>query len=555
MKELITLQLSKTILVLSVALLSFASKAQQDVVITTEVCSPATEVRLTGPWWSWAPNGGPVAVDNGNGTWTFTLSPAPTANMEYLLVVDGVQENLITDMQNGGTCAPITDFATYANRQWLTTDPLSINNTYDQCGPCSQQTDLIITTEVCSPATEVRLTGPWWGWDPTGGPTAVDNGNGTWSFTLSPAPTADMEYLLVVDGVQEDLISEMQNGGTCAPITDLATYANRQWLTTDPLSISNTYGQCGPCAPQTNLDITVDVCGSASEVRMTGPFWGWDPAAGPFATDNGDGTWTFTISPEPTTNMEYLIVVDGVQENLIQDMQNGGSCAPITDYFSYANRIWNVGAGNVTGINYDRCVSCDIDDLVITTEVCDTTLIFTELSLTGPIWNWDPNAGPDAVDNGDGTWTFTFSPAPADSFEYILAIDGTEENLVTDMINGGDCAPVTDFSTYAHRRWVSGDGNVNNTFDQCHTCAEASLDETIFEALSVFPVPASDVIYIEDETVIGSVIIYSLVGQKVIEGEFSTTNGSLSLEDLTQGVYYLTVHRDGASSVHQIVKQ
>ncbi|MFK7787839.1 MAG: hypothetical protein AB8B56_22140, partial [Crocinitomicaceae bacterium] len=348
MKQLITLQFSKAITVLSIALISFVSVAQQDLIITTEVCTSATQVRLTGPWWGWDPNAGPVAFDNGNGTWTFTFAPAPMANMEYLLVVDGVQENLIAEMQNGGTCAPITDFATYANRHWLTSDPLSISNTYGQCGSCSQQTDLLITTEICSSATEVRLTGPWWGWDPNGGPTAVDNGNGTWTFTISPAPTGDMEYLLVVDGVQENLIAEMQNGGTCAPITDLTTYANRQWLTTDPLSIDNTFGQCGPCTPPADLNITVDVCGSASEVRMTGPFWNWDPAGGPLATDNGDGTWTFTISPEPTSSMEYLIVVDGVQENLIQDMLFGGTCAPVTDYFSYANRIWNVGNGNVT---------------------------------------------------------------------------------------------------------------------------------------------------------------------------------------------------------------
>ena len=32
----------------------------------------------------------------------------------------------------------------------------------------------------------------------------VDNGDSTWTFTFSP-PTADMEYLLIVDGVQEDL--------------------------------------------------------------------------------------------------------------------------------------------------------------------------------------------------------------------------------------------------------------------------------------------------------------------------------------------------------------
>ena len=107
MKQFFTQQLMKRIAVLSTVLFSFVSFAQQDLVITTEVCNTATEVRLTGPWWGWDPNGGPVAVDNGNGTWSFTLSPAPTADMEYLLVVDGVQENLIPEMQNGGTLSLI----------------------------------------------------------------------------------------------------------------------------------------------------------------------------------------------------------------------------------------------------------------------------------------------------------------------------------------------------------------------------------------------------------------------------------------------------------------
>ena len=53
-----------------------------------------------------------------------------------------------------------------------------------------------------------------------------------------------MEYLLVVDGVQENLISIMANGGTCAPVTDSANYANRQWIL-DSGDVTNNYGQCG----------------------------------------------------------------------------------------------------------------------------------------------------------------------------------------------------------------------------------------------------------------------------------------------------------------------
>ena len=56
-----------------------------------------------------------------------------------------------------------------------------------------------------------RLTGPWWNWDPAGGPVAADNGDGTYTFTFSPAPTDNMEYLLVLDGVQEDMVAQEQH--------------------------------------------------------------------------------------------------------------------------------------------------------------------------------------------------------------------------------------------------------------------------------------------------------------------------------------------------------
>ena len=114
-------------------------------------------------------------------------------------------------------------------------------------------TDLVITTEVCGATdlnTVVRLTGPFWNWDPLGGPIAVNNGDGTFTFTLSPAPGADMQYLFVLDGVQEDMVASGTASGnwSCTPVTDNANYANRQWLTTDPLALSGlVYGSCDPC--------------------------------------------------------------------------------------------------------------------------------------------------------------------------------------------------------------------------------------------------------------------------------------------------------------------
>ncbi|MDA9008037.1 hypothetical protein N9J18_02235, partial [Porticoccaceae bacterium] len=109
-----------------------------NLVLTTD----GAAVRLTGPWWSWDPNGGPEASDNGDGTWTVTLDPAPTDNMEYLWVVDGVQENLVDNAANAECTAEIdggaliTDYANYANRVHVV-DSGDAADTYDACAGTS----------------------------------------------------------------------------------------------------------------------------------------------------------------------------------------------------------------------------------------------------------------------------------------------------------------------------------------------------------------------------------------------------------------------------------
>lgn len=109
--------------------------------------------------------------------------------------------------------------------------------------------------------------------------------------------------------------------------------------------------------------ITATVCGEANSVRLTGPWWGWGAASGPEATDNGDGTWTFDFSEQPPTeNMEYKLVVDGSMEDLVA--AGDFSCTPVTDNSTYANRVWEAGSGNVTGITYGTCAS-SCDGLVI----------------------------------------------------------------------------------------------------------------------------------------------------------------------------------------------
>ena len=74
-------------------------------------------------------------------------------------------------------------------------------------------------------------------------------------------------------------------------------------------------------------------------VYVTGPFAGWCGDCFPLSDADGDGVWEGTYD-FAAGDLEYKYNVDNWahKEDLIDDMQNGASCAPVTDYWSFANR-------------------------------------------------------------------------------------------------------------------------------------------------------------------------------------------------------------------------
>jgi len=127
----------KKITLLLLFLAAMQAYAQPSEIIITAP-TDASSVKITGPWWNWAVAGGPEATQNSSGDWVITLNGAGT-EMEYLIVVDGVQEDLIDNTANDGCLATVndgnlaTDYWSYANRKWLPTDPLIYTVTYDSC--------------------------------------------------------------------------------------------------------------------------------------------------------------------------------------------------------------------------------------------------------------------------------------------------------------------------------------------------------------------------------------------------------------------------------------
>ena len=443
----------------------------QNLSITTTVCSDASSVRMTGPWWQWNLTAGPEATDNGDGSWTFNFNPAPTEDMEYLLVVDGIMENLVGSnlASQNWDCTPVTDYETYANRVWAVGSGDVSGIYYGTCEDCSTliiygcmneaaanynplatqddgsciiPTMLPLTFESSSVeftdfdggnstvvpnpyssdinsssnvVEHVRNGGQFWAGtyisvEP------IDFSNGSVINMKVYVPSADIPVLLKIEQSSTGVNTELTMNTTVANAWEVLSYDfgsqpsdlydrvvvifnmgvvgdgsamstyffdDIQFATgpvsgcTDSQAInynpdaSVDDGQC--YYNVSSLKITVNPCMDVDSVRLTGPFWGWNLLEGPEASKNSDGTWSFTFDPAPSENMEYLLVVDGVMEDMVAAGSESGdwSCTPVSDYFSYANRLWEVGSGviqggvlsysDVTGVYYGSCMGCGND--------------------------------------------------------------------------------------------------------------------------------------------------------------------------------------------------
>ncbi|MBT6432932.1 MAG: hypothetical protein HOK28_07570, partial [Deltaproteobacteria bacterium] len=101
---------------------------------------------------------------------------------------------------------------------------------------------------------------------------------------------------------------------------------------------------------------------SFSVVYVTGPFADWCGDCYALNDDDGDGIWTASYTFENETALEYKYNVDNwaAQEDLVDEMVDGASCAPVTDYFEYANRSVTLSASSAVATSdvYGTCESC-----------------------------------------------------------------------------------------------------------------------------------------------------------------------------------------------------
>ena len=216
-----------------------------------------------------------------------------------------------------------------------------------------------------------------------------------------------------------------------------------------------------------------------NDLFVTGPLMGWAANEGYNQLTDEDGDNIFSVTLDfPAGDIEYKYAVNGFadQENLVDDMQNGADCAPITDYAGYANRL--VAAGSSTNDIFGSCTICSEQVVDVTFSVDVSNESFDYVTIAGTFNGWNNGANPMSDDDGDGIYTITLQFPPNSAQEYKFLGNGNWG--IAELFDGSESC-TTGPGEYINRVvQVPGESIVLDTvcYNLCEACAPGCTNDT-----------------------------------------------------------------------------
>lgn len=383
-----------------------------------------TTPTVNGSFDGWCGNCHPMTDANADGIWEVTFD-MPAGNYEYKFANDNWagQENLTPGSSCTVTSGP------YTNRTLAVTGPTTVATVcWGSCTACNvlpstyDVTFKVDMSQYTGNFNTPEVNGTFNNWCGNCNAMSDANGDDIWEVTLN-LPAGNYEYKFAHDAWtgQENLtpgssctmtsfgntnrvLSLSANTtltavcwGSCNACSTAPGCTDMNAVNYDPAAGTNN----GSCLYATTFNVEMNCTDPFTNVYITGPWCGWCGAdTYNLLTDaNADGFFNVTLNL-PAGNVEYKYMVDNwaSQENLVDDVQNGGTCAPVTDGVNYANR--QIVVGTTTNDTYGKCSTCS----GIVLDPCDLlTLAFDD---AGSLSNWSTVADA-TLPEASMTWDVT----------------------------------------------------------------------------------------------------------------------------------------------------
>lgn len=394
----------KKIYILFLLLTSFLGAKAYNVTFSVDMSNVSgfSVANINGTMNGWCGGCASMTDANADNIWEITLDLA-AGTYEYKFTADGwnQQENLTP-----GSICTITSGA-FTNRIiTVSADAVVSTVCWGSCTACSvQPTNYDVTFQVdmqnVTGFTTPEVNGTFNGWCGNCNAMTDANADGIWEVTVN-IPAGNYEYKFAYDSWagQENLTPgsscTMTTGGFTNRTLNLTANTTLPvvcWESCAACTVNSTPGctdmsavnynpaagtNDGSCLYATTFNVDMNCTDPFTNVYITGPWCGWCGAdTYNLLTDaNADGIYNVTVNLA-AGNVEYKYMVDNwaSQENLVDDVQNGGTCAPVTDGANYANR--QIVVGTTTNDTYGQCSSCG----GVTPDPCDIlTVAFDDAS-------------------------------------------------------------------------------------------------------------------------------------------------------------------------------
>ncbi len=200
------------------------------------------------------------------------------------------------------------------------------------------------------------------------------------------------------------------------------------------------------------------------------------------------------------------------------------------DYLNYTIRFENTGTADASFINVTDILDAKLDETSIKMVKASNSYTLTRIE-NNLNWNFDNVQLPPSVANtqiGHGYISFQIKP----KLGYKLG------DIIPNIAN------------------IYFDFNPVIVTETCNSkfISTLSNNDFVFNKLKSYPNPANDIFTIENESVIDSVVIFSVLGQKMIDKNVNGLTTEISLKELSNGIYFIKIMSSGIEKVIKIMK-
>lgn len=306
-----------------------------------------------------------------------------------------------------------------------------------------------------------------------------------------------------------------------------------------------------------------------SSLHVTGPWCGWCGAAdyNTLSDPDGDGVYSVSVCiPAGTVEYKYMIDDWASQEDLIDDMAGGAACAPVTDYWSYANRTTD--SGSTTSDTYGSCLTCqeqaDLNTATVTFQIDMSnsgypTAEYDNVVINGS-WNSWGGWGVTLTDEDqDGVYTGTLDlDVNFGEVQFVVAVTGSADTWSGwgQVINGpvGGSCTLGDPANY-----VITVGADDLTFAVCAGLCDATCPAGVPGCMDQAAANYSETATYDDGSCLYNVSFSvdmtqsGLSGQVYLSGAFNGWNGTSNplSDDDADGTWEVTVQMLAAAQEYK----